>query len=96
MNLTPNTNVRMFGSLHSFRRRQGLPAYANVYISAEGCSGRDLARELELPLDKVEGVFINNSARSLDDHICPGDSVAFIPTGVPGSHRFSRTTHSAF
>jgi hypothetical protein len=73
-----------------------LPPYANVHIPAEGCSGRDLARELELPLDKVEGVFINNFARSLDDHICPGDRVAFIPTGVPGSHRFSRSTLSAF
>jgi hypothetical protein len=96
MSKAPNTKVRMFGSLHTIRRKQGLPSYEQMYIPSEGCTGLDLANELNLPLDKIEGVFINNFARSLDDLIHPGDKIAFISTGVPGPHRYSLGAHSAF
>jgi hypothetical protein len=67
-----------------------------VKTPAEGRTGLDLAHELDLPLDKIEGVFINNFVRSLDALIYPGDKVAFISTGVPGPHRYSLSTHSTF
>lgn len=96
MSKASNTKVRMFGSLHTIRRKQALPPYEQMYIPPEGCRGLDLANELNLPLDKIEGVFINNFARSLKELIHPGDKVAFISTGVPGPHRYSLSTHSVF
>ena len=95
MSKAPNTKVRMFGSLHTIRRKRGLPPFEEMYIPPEGCTGLDLAHELDLPLHKIEGVFINHFARSIEDHIRPGDKVAFISTGVPGPHRYSLGIHSA-
>lgn len=96
MNKQPNTNVRMFGALHTIRKNQGLKPAAEVHIPSGGWTGRELAGELNLPLSKIEGVFINHFARSLDERIRPGDKVAFISTGVPGPHRFSLGVHTMF
>jgi hypothetical protein len=90
-----NTTVRMFGALHTIRKERGLHPFEDMYIPPEGLTGLELANELDLPLDKIEGVFINNLARSLDETIHPGDKVAFISTGVPGPHRYSLGIHSA-
>jgi len=87
MSMEANTNVEMFGMLHTFRRMQGLEPNIKVEIPPEGSTAYDLARDLGLPLKKVEAVFINNVAHSLNYIIQPGDSVAFIPTGIPGSMR---------
>lgn len=95
MTKAPNTHVRMFGSLHTIRRNRGLPSYEDMYIPPEGCNGFDLAERLDLPLEKIEGVFINNKATSLDALIRPGDKVAIISSGVPGPHRYSLGIHSA-
>jgi len=88
MSNAPRTKVRMFGSLHTIRRKRGLAPCEEMYIPPEGTTGLALAHELDLPLDKIEGVFINNFARSLDVLIRPGDKVAFIspwrPTGSLG------------
>jgi len=96
MSIAPNTNVRMFGSLHTIRRRRGQAPFEEMYIPAEGRTGLDLAKQLDLPLIKIEGVFINNFARSLEERILPRDRVAFISTGVPGPHRYSLSTQTAF
>ena len=89
MSNAPNTHVRMFGALHTIRKERGLLPSEDMYIPAEGVTGLDLAHELDLPLEKIEGIFINNFARSLDEIVRPGDKVAFISTGVPGPHRYS-------
>jgi len=47
----------------------------------------DLARELDLPLEKIEAVFVNHRVQGLDHLIQAGDRVAFIPTGIPGPSR---------
>ncbi|MEZ4601274.1 MAG: MoaD/ThiS family protein [Syntrophotaleaceae bacterium] len=91
-----NTRVRMFGSLHTLRKNQGLAPVAELCIPPEGRTGFDVAAELGLPLDKIEGVFINNFVYSLEALIRPGDRVAIISTGVPGPHRYSQVTHSIF
>lgn len=79
----PNTKVRMLGCLHTIRRTRGLAPCEAMYIPPEGMTGFALACELDLPLDKIEAVFINNSARPLDELIRPGDKVAFIFLGDP-------------
>ena len=79
--------VRMFGALHTCRKDRGLPSQTEMTVPAEGRSAVDLAQELDLPLEKVEAVFINHHIHSLDHLIMPGDRVAFIPTGIPGPAR---------
>ncbi len=86
----------LFGFLHTIRRNRGLPPVAELYIPPEGRTGLDLAKELDLPLDKIEGVFINNFVHGLEELIRPGDRVAFISTGVPGPHRYSLASHNIF
>lgn len=81
------TRVRMFGALHTLRKDRGLPSETEVSLPPGGCDARVLAQELDLPLEKVEAVFVNHQVYSLDHHISPGDKVAFIPTGIPGAAR---------
>ncbi|HJV64382.1 MAG TPA: MoaD/ThiS family protein [Geomonas sp.] len=85
MSADSTTTVRMFGTLHTFREAHGLPSETEVAIPAEGCAARVLASELDLPLEKVDCVFVNHQIYSLDHCIHPGDEVAFVPAGVPGA-----------
>lgn len=85
---TQSTTVRMFGALHTIRKERGLEPTTEVSIPAGGCVACDLARELDLPLEKIEAVFVNHKAYDLDHVIQQGDRVAFVPTGVPGPHRY--------
>lgn len=84
MSTQTNTTVRMFGALHSFRKDRGLGSKVDVAIPPEGRTARELAQDLELPLDKVEAVFVNHLVYGLNQVVKPGDRVAFVPTGVPG------------
>lgn len=87
MSTQTKTTVRMFGALHTFRREQGLQSTTEVAIPVGGCPARELARELELPLEKIEAVFVNHIVHGLDHLIQAGDRVAFVPTGIPGPGR---------
>ena len=87
--------VRMFGCLHTIRKDLGLESIAEVTLPPEGLKAEEIALELGLPLDRIEGVFINHLVYDLDKTVKPGDRVAFIPTGVPGPHRFMLGIHSA-
>ena len=87
MSTQTNTTVRMFGALHSLRRERGLPSTIEVNIPAVGCAACDLARKLDLPLEKIEAVFVNHRAHGLNHPIQAGDRVAFVPTGTPGPCR---------
>lgn len=88
MSIQANTTVRMFGALHTIRRERGLQSTTEVHIPLEGCAACDLARKLDLPLEKIEAVFVNHKVYGLDHPIQAGDRVAFIPTGIPGPSRF--------
>lgn len=89
------TNVRLFGKLHTLRLNEGLPPAAKVFIPTLGLSAMEIAQQLDLPLEDIEGVFCNHLVYGLD-HIClPGDEIAFIPVGVPGPHRFMLGIHAA-
>jgi hypothetical protein len=88
MSTRPNTTVRMFGALHLHRTQRGLESTTDVSIPPQGCTARELARELDLPLEKIEAVFVNHLAYSLDHILRPGGRVAFVPKGIPGPGRF--------
>jgi len=87
--------VRLFGKLYTQRKSLGLPTKPEVWIPTAGMTAIDLARQLELNLDDIEGVFCNHIVYSLDHVLRPGDEVALVPTGVPGPHRFFLGIHSA-
>lgn len=81
--------IRMFGALYTLRRQRGLDPVAEVVVPDTGRSAREIAVELDLPLEKIEGIFINHVVYDLDHLVHPGDRVAFVPTGVPGPHRYT-------
>ncbi len=85
--MSTNITVRMFGALHTIRRERGLQSTTGAHIPLEGCAASDLARKLELPLEKIEAVFVNHKVHCLDYTIQAGDRVAFVPTGIPGPSR---------
>ena len=74
------------GFLHSLRRERGLPAYLTLAIPGSGTTARDLALELGLPVERIEGIFLNHSKAGLRAAVRPGDRVAFVPYGTPASH----------
>ena len=95
MDRNSSVTIRMFGCLHTIRKERGLPSSAEVTIPPEGRMAEDIALELDLPLDRIEGVFVNHLVYNIDRIVKPGDEVAFVPTGVPGPHRFMLGIHSA-
>jgi hypothetical protein len=86
--MTRPATVRMFGLLHSIRQERGLPSVVEIDVPEEGMTARQIAIDLDLPVDDIEGVFCNHVVHSLDFRISPGDRVAFVPPGTPGPHRF--------
>jgi hypothetical protein len=77
----------MFGLLHLYRTERGLPTMVEVDVAAGGTTGRELATRLDLPVERIEGVFVNRTVYGIDHPIEPGDRVAFVPYGTPGPHR---------
>jgi hypothetical protein len=80
--------IRMFGLLHTMRKKQGQPVTVRLQLPPEGKTARAIALELQLPLDKIEAIFCNHLTYPLDHVIRPGDQVAFVPYGTPGPHRY--------
>lgn len=79
-------HVRMLAFLHAFQRERGAPASMYVSVPEEGLSGRDLALAIGLPLERIEGLFLNFKISDLGVLVRPGDRVAFVPYGTPASH----------
>ena len=82
-----NTTIRMFGELRAVRRRAGLADNVDLDLPSEGVAAAEIAATLDLPLDLIEGVFVNHRVYGLDRWVMPGDAVAFVPPGTPGPHR---------
>ena len=78
--------LRAFGDLKKLFADRAWPFPYNLDL-AEETSARDLAGKLNIPLDRIEIVFVNGMARGIDCTISPGDRVAFVPPGTPGPYR---------
>lgn len=79
--------IRCFSFLKKIcdERNLTFPFYHDL---KDPCSALELAQKLDLPLEKVEAVFINGIASPVEEGIVkPGDRVAFIPPGTPGPYR---------
>jgi len=80
-------SVRLFGILRTQWIGLGRPHAFETEVASAGLSAHDLAEGLGLPVDAIEGVFVNQTLLGLDAHVGPGDRVAFVPFGTPGPHR---------
>jgi len=80
--------VRIFGLLQAPCREAGHPMQFETLVPEEGTTGRQLALDLGLPDEMIEGIFVNRTVYPLDHPVHPGDRVAFVPYGTPGPHRF--------
>lgn len=87
--------IRIFGMLGALRTERGLPTTVEMEVPAGGITSGQLADQLELPHDLIEGVFCNHTVYGLDHLIRPGDRVAFVPYGTPGPHRFTLGLYDA-
>lgn len=91
---TPVT-VRTFGMLRALRVERGLPISVEIEVADEGTSAGEIADELGLPRDLIEGVFCNHTVYGLGHLVRPGDRVAFVPYGTPGPHRVTLGLYDA-
>ena len=89
------TTIRLFGLLHTHRRDLGLHPNAEVELPEEGITAREVAINLELPLDKIEAVIVNHSVLPLSTLLHPGDRVAYASRGIPGPHRYTLGLYAA-
>lgn len=79
--------VRAFGSLMKIFKDRGWPFPLAVDLPPQGITAADLATRLDIPLDRIEAVFINGRVQGVDCPVRPGDRVAFVPPGTPGPYR---------
>ncbi|MCL4078315.1 MoaD/ThiS family protein [Coriobacteriia bacterium Es71-Z0120] len=79
--------ARLFGALRTWALERGKPATLEVAVPSGGMMARDMARQAGLPLDLIEGVFVDGRVYGADRVIFPGQRVAFVPKGTPGPHR---------
>lgn len=80
-------HVRLFGALHTWATKRGEPTAFEVEVPVDGVLARDLARSAGLPLDLIEGVFVDGRVHGAEQLILPGQRIAFVPKGTPGPHR---------
>ena len=79
--------VRAFSILQEIFDQRNWP-FPVFFKLDKACSDTELAQMMELPLDKIEAVFINGTAKPAGEGwIKPGDRVAFVPPGTPGPYR---------
>lgn len=86
MNDRPTTTVRMLALLHLYCREHGMPTTQTIDVPDEGIRALDLASFISLPIDDIEGLFLNGVLVGLGATVRPGDRVAFLPYGTPASH----------
>jgi hypothetical protein len=87
--------IRVFGSLHDLLCERDMPTTFSIELPEAGLSGSDIAVDLGLPLDQIEGVFCNGTVYPVGHVIRPGDRAAFVPYGTPGPHRVALGLYKA-
>ena len=81
-------SIHIFGFLQAYMDSSpGSPCVCEKEIAPEGETAYDIAHELRIPPEKIEGVFLNGRVKNIYDLVFPGDRVAFFPKGTPGPYR---------
>lgn len=86
MSASQTATVRVIAMLHGYCLRNGLPVRQDVSVPAEGIAAEALARHLNLPLEMIDGVFLDHRGAGLDATVLPGARVTYVPKGTPASH----------
>lgn len=86
MTVSAPAHIRMFAFLHTRQRELGRPTAFTVEVPTDGVRASDIATSLELPVEMIEGLFLNGLLLGLGALVHPGDRVAFVPHGTPASH----------
>ncbi|WP_434510314.1 MoaD/ThiS family protein [Desulfitobacterium sp. AusDCA] len=83
-----NVEVRAFMFLRKIFNERNWPTPYFFKLERE-CNAVELAEMLDLPLERIEAVFINGKANPFSEEtmIQPGDRIAFLPPGMPGPYR---------
>lgn len=81
-----SVEVRGFGDLQKLFNERNWPFPLTIDLTKQ-TTAEALVKKLDIPLDKIEIVFVNGTARGLDCQVNPGDRVAFVPPGTPGPYR---------
>jgi len=88
--------IRFFGSLKKLAEEKGWPFPCFYKIDGE-CSALKLAEMMDIPVDQIEGAFINGIGKPLDAvQVKPGDRLGFIPYGIPGPYRVLLGFHKKY
>lgn len=83
----PKLEIRFFGQLKALAEQKGWP-FPCYYELSGACTAIELAQRMDIPMDQIEGVFINGIGKPLDKGwVKPGDRVGFVPYGIPGPYR---------
>ena len=80
-------SIHVYGFLRQYMDTARLPYALEWKIPTGGYPANEVARELSIPLDKIEAVFCNGRIINIYDSVRPGDRVAFFPHGTPGPYR---------
>ncbi len=79
--------IRYFGQLKQIAEEKGW-SFPCFYELPKECSAIELAEQMNVPTEQIEGVFVNGIASPLDKgRVKPGDRVGFVPYGIPGPYR---------
>jgi len=78
--------VRGFGDLGKIFAERGWPFPLSVPLEETTTTG-ELAKKLDIPVDKIEVTFVNGLAQGIDYPVKSGDRIAFVPPGTPGPYR---------
>lgn len=69
-------------------RERGWANPCSRLLAKSPLSGPDLLAELDIGADKVEAIFVNGTARRLEEAVIrDGDRITLVPPGVPGPYR---------
>lgn len=79
--------LRAFAFLYSEFRKRGLTSPMEMEIPDEGITGREIIKQLGIPEDKVEAVFVNGVSNNLNYLIKPNDRVGLVSPGLPSIYR---------
>ena len=76
-----------FSSLQQKLRRKNIDYVDAKMEIPEGSTASELALELGLKAEDIEGVFVNHRVVPMDSVLHNNDRVAFVPPGTPGPYR---------
>jgi hypothetical protein len=86
MNNQMTATVRMLALLHGYCREHDIATTQMIDVPTDGIRAFDLASSIGLPVEDIEGLFLNGRLVGLGATVRAGDRVAFLPYGTPASH----------